>query len=143
MQDFFTAPADIQQNVSTVLAAAANDETQAYLNQNASLAAGSYAGDALLDLQNQIDYWTAQGLVRTPTFYPQSSRILAYRQVDRASLLVWSCEVWSATYAQNASLAYVGEDPQQVFAKQFTLDYSTGEWRITQIEYINPPNFCS
>jgi hypothetical protein len=143
MQDFFTAPTHVQQNVAALLAAAATDETQAYLNQNASLAAGSYTGDALINLKDQIDYWTAQGLVRAPTFYPQNSRILAYRQIDGASLLVWSCEVWAAYYTQVAGLAYVGEDPQQVFAKQFTIDSSSGDWQITRIEYFPPPNFCS
>lgn len=135
--------AQMEAEVLQHLAGAPQAEINAYVNADASYAAGYYAKAVLQDIDDSIRGWADQGLYAVPYYDAASSYVAEVRVKDANTAEADACEYWLMELynLQDGSLYQRGSwtlNPQTI-----TLQRINGSWFITAIQFYENAAFCN
>jgi len=144
---FFPEQSDVssqlEQDVSDFLTNAIELEIEAYRNESPDIAAAVMAGDVLTSLENEIASLSQQGLVMISELDYYESFINDIRVIDNTHLEVDTCEVWTNdTYSKSTGEVVSSEGPALV-PQTITIQQIDSNWYITDVQFYDPPAFCS
>ena len=144
---FFPEQSDVssqlEQDVSDFLTKAIGLEIEAYRNESPDIAASVMTGDVLASLQNEIDSLSQQGLVMVSELDYYESYINDIRAIDNSHLEVDTCEVWTNdTYSKSTGEVVSSEGPALV-PQTITIQQIDSNWYITDVQFFDPPTFCT
>ena len=134
---------DLEAQVSEFLTRAIELETQSYRNGSADAAAAVMAGDALATLQANIESLNQQGLVSISEFDYYQSYIQDIRVNGSTSIQVDTCEVWTDTLYRSSDGQAVESSGPDLVPQTITIQQQGSGWFITNVEFYDPPAFCS
>ena len=144
---FFPEQSDVssqlEQDVSDFLTHAIELEIEAYQNESPDIAASVMAGDVLSSLQDEIASLSQQGLVMISELDYYQSYISDIRMITDTQLEVDTCEVWTNdTYDKSTGEVVDSQGPELV-PQTITIQQIDSNWYITDVQFFDPPSFCT
>ena len=144
---FFPEQSDVssqlEQDVSDFLTNAIDLEIEAYQKESPDIAASVMAGDVLSSLQDEIASLSQQGLVMISELDYYQSYISDIRMINNTQLEVDTCEVWTNdTYDKSTGEVVDSQGPALV-PQTITIQQIDSNWYITDVQFFDPPAFCS
>jgi hypothetical protein len=136
-------PADLENQVSDFLTRAIELQIEAYQKGDASIASSIMTGQELANLSADIDSLNQQGLVSISEIDYYQSYINDIRVINNSQIEVDTCEVWTtSTYQQSDGQLVDSTDPT-LLPQTITIQQQTGNWFITNVNFLDAPAFCS
>lgn len=136
-------PSDLEGQVSDFLTRAIEAQMEAYRRNDASTASSVMTGPMLEKLASEINSLKQQGLVAVSEIDYYESYINDIRQLDSTHLEVDTCEVWTTNTYQQSDGQPVDSTGPDLIPQTITIEQQNGNWFITNVDFFNPPAFCS
>jgi hypothetical protein len=136
-------PADLENQVSEFLTRAIELQMEAYRNGDASIAASIMAGPVLENLAADIEALNQQGLVAISEIDYYQSSIRDIHVLNNALLEVDTCEVWTTNTYRLSDGQLVDSTGPSLLPQTLTIEQLDGNWFITNVDFFEPPAFCS
>jgi hypothetical protein len=144
---FFPEQSDIapelEKDVSNFLTDAIELEIEAYRNGDASIASSIMAGNVLATLQSNIADLNQQGLLMISEIDYYQSFINDIRVLTNTQIEVDTCEVWTNTVYRASDGEPISSDGPSLIPQTITIEQLDSNWYITNVEFFDPPAFCS
>jgi hypothetical protein len=136
-------PEDLEQQVSDFLTRAIELQIEAYRNNDSSIASSIMAGQVLENLAADINSMSQQGLVSLSEIDYYQSYINDIRVISNAQIEVDTCEVWTTNIVRQSDGQLVDSQGPDLLPQTLTIEQLNGDWFITNVEFFDPPAFCS
>jgi hypothetical protein len=129
--------------VSNFLTDAIELEIKAYRNGDASIASSIMAGNVLATLQSNIADLNQQGLIMISEIDYYQSFINDIRVITDTQIEVDTCEVWTNTIYRASDGEPISSDGPSLTPQIITIEQLNSNWYITNVQFFDPPAFCS
>jgi hypothetical protein len=136
-------PADLENQVSEFLTRAIELQMEAYRNGDASIASSIMSGPVFEGLADDINSLNQQGLVAISEIDYYKSYINDIRVVNNARIEVDTCEVWTTNTYRLSDSQLVDSTGPDLLPQTITIEQLNGNWFITNVNFFDPPSFCS
>jgi hypothetical protein len=144
---FFPEQSDIspelENDVSEFLTNAIELEIEAYRNGDASVASSIMAGNVLATLENNIADFNQQGLIMISEIDYYQSFINDIRVLTNTQIEVDTCEVWTNTVYRASDGEPISSDGPSLIPQTITIEQLDSNWYITDVQFFDPPAFCT
>jgi hypothetical protein len=134
---------DLEEQVSQFLTRAIEREIEAYRSSSADVAASIMTGEALASLEGSIASLNQQGLVSIAEFDYYQSYISDIQVIDDTTLQVDTCEVWTDTTYRVSDGQPIDSQGPYLLPQTITIRQQGPDWFITNVDFYDPPAFCS
>jgi hypothetical protein len=136
-------PEDLENQVSEFLTRAIELQIEAYRNNDPSIAASIMSGPILDGLTDEINSLQQQGLVSLSEIDYYESYIHDIRLISDALIEVDTCEVWTTNTYRLSDSQLVDSQGPSLLPQTITIEQQNGSWFITNVDFLDPPAFCS
>jgi hypothetical protein len=136
-------PADVENQVSDFLTHAIELQIEAYRSGDPSIASSIMTGPILESLSAEIDSLNQQGLVAVSEIDYYESYINDIRVRSDTRIEVDSCEMWTTNTYRRSDGQLVDSTGPSLLPQTATIEKLDGNWFITNVEFFDPPAFCS
>lgn len=134
---------ELEEDVSNFLTDAIELEIEAYRNGDASIASSVMAGNVLATLQNNIADLNQQGLIMISEIDYYQSYMNDIRVITTTQIEVDTCEVWTNTVYRASDGEPISSDGPSLIPQTITIEQLDSNWYITDVQFFDPPAFCS
>jgi len=100
-------------------------------------------GPILDRLTEEINSLQQQGLVSLSEIDYYESYIHDIRLVNDALIEVDTCEVWTTNTYRLSDSQLVDSQGPSLLPQTITIEQQNGSWFITNVDFLDPPAFCS
>ena len=136
-------PPDLENQVNEFLTRAIELQIEAYRDGDPSIASPIMTGPILESLYAEIESLNQQGLVSVSEIDYYQSYIDDIRVLSDTLIEVDTCEVWTTNTYRRSDGQLVDSTGPSLIPQTATIEQLDGSWFITDVEFFDPPAFCS
>ena len=136
-------PAVMRDAIATLFANADQAEINAVYYKDKSYLTSYYAGDALAQMENEVDNALSSSDTVLYVYNQEKSYFVAIRQLDSAHYSIDACEYWSTEYYDSANSALLTTDPEELFPQTVVIEDQNGKFYLTSITNYSGNVFCT